>query len=81
MVWKPFRAKVPEEPIQEIKKELELPVIPAKKLVHEEKEQKEEGLTEEDVIKALTEQRNIILNHEARIQAQEAALFRLKALV
>lgn len=52
--------------------------------VEEQTEQEEataESLTEEDIVKALTEERNLLLNHDARISAIEAALFRLKALI
>lgn len=40
-----------------------------------------EELTEEKVFNALIEDRNLLINHDARISAIEAALFRLKALV
>lgn len=46
----------------------------------EESEEARKELTEEDIIKALTEERNLLLNHEARISAIESALFRIKAL-
>ena len=82
-----FKKKVQPEEILAAQKAVEVAkkeVAQAKEELEEVEEQEEETgkeLTEEDIVKALTEERNLLLNHDARISAIEAALFRLKALI
>lgn len=83
----PGEIAVAQKAVEVAKKE----VAQAKEELEEVEEQQEEEqqetdgaakeLTEEDIVKALTEERNLLLNHDARISAIEAALFRLKALI
>lgn len=68
-----FKKKIQTEEVQDNKQEV------AENQVEPEESQ-EEQLTEEGS-KDSIDARNVLLNHEARISAIEAALFRLKALI
>lgn len=79
----PIVAAVPERAVA--------PVVQPKREVVEEsqveeeqetqKQSEQEEITEEKIIGAIAEDRNLLIQHDARISAIEAALFRLKALV
>jgi hypothetical protein len=74
------RTPAPERYAPEAEEDLEQEEVAEVKPTKE-KPQQEEELTEEKVVQALVEDRNLLINHDARISAIEAALFRLKALV
>jgi hypothetical protein len=85
-MWKPFKPKeYPAEPMQEVKQEI-VPVQPQVQPLQVARPapvqpKQEEGITEEEVIKSLSNIGDGLRNHEIRIQSLEAALYRLKALV